>query len=187
MHVGQPCRAARALEPSAPLRSALRLRGRRGGTRPCGTGRLAGRIVHTPTITRDAQPERPEGVFNAKTHRGVRYTGLWVNLPPLTLFAHPPVGCSHRDSPPLLHDPRHAKGSRNQAMCGRARAPQALPPHPDFHTITILSNIHTVVAASPAPMRVGRVSNCRRGGRAATRIGEPTPPRPSSPCTAVRP
>jgi hypothetical protein len=181
--VGQPWEVARALGPPAPRQSALRRCGRRGGTRSCGMGRLAGRIVIAATSTRDAQTERPECIFDAKAHCGVHTICLWVNLPPLTLFAHPPVGCSHDDNPLLAQDASTREERQGQDACDRVRVPQAqqaLPPHLDFYLTTILSNIHTAAVASPAPIVMGRVSSWQRGGRAAARRGEPAQPRPGS-------
>ena len=103
-------------------------------------GSAARRVVIAPTIARDAQTERLECVFDAEAHRGVRQTRLWINLPPLTIFAHPPVGCGHRDTSLQHNTPRNAMSGRDTVACCRERVPQAqhaLPPHLNSYTHTI--------------------------------------------------
>jgi hypothetical protein len=129
-------------EPSSPsptviLMSVSRLRGRRGRTRPGSMGRLARRKMIAPTIARDAQTERLEGFLGAEAHGGVRTTSLWINLPPLAIFAQTPVRCGHRDSPPSrtarLNTPR-MEGTSPRAAVSVSSLPAALSvPSGIFH------------------------------------------------------
>jgi hypothetical protein len=131
-------------------------------------GRLARRIVMAATIPRDAQPEWLECCFGAYAHRVVRDMCPWINLLPLAICAHPPVGCGHCR---LLQRITCLKTPPAEGTHPRAAGRVAPRPHRPSHSIRTLPsppssrNIYTAAVALPAPMGVGRVSSGRRGGR----------------------
>jgi hypothetical protein len=118
---------------------AVRRCSRRGSTGPCGMGRLARRIVVTATVPRDAQPEWLEFFFRAQAERIVRALCPWINLPPLAIFAQPPVGCGH--CRPLSRraclKTTRAAGARPHAAVRVASLPAPLPFDLESSPVTI--------------------------------------------------
>jgi hypothetical protein len=100
-------------------------------------GRLARCIVIAATSTRDAQPEWLKCFFGAYAHRGVRDIGPWINLPPLAILAHPPVGCGHCRLPIVEYaSTRHERqGQARVRPCVRPSGPRgpAVPSGRSYH------------------------------------------------------
>jgi hypothetical protein len=97
---GKRCQEANedVYHPDKTVELTLRHRRRRGGRRGWRTRWLACGVAVTPTVARDAQAEALELFFNTQTHGSVCQARLWLNLPPLTLFAETPVSYCHHGS-----------------------------------------------------------------------------------------
>src|SRR5262249_8919760 len=101
-------------------------------------GRRARRIAITATIPRDAQMEGLDLFFGAYAHRSVRDLCPWINLPPLAIFAQPPVRCGHcrpLSSIECLKTPR-AEGALPRAAVRVASQPP-LPLDPAASPVTL--------------------------------------------------